>query len=244
MAKQHIVVIEDDPDIQSEMEECLGGEGYRVTSVVSAELAEEAVRTNPADLIILDIGLPGTDGLTYSREVRGKSEVGVILVTGRVDEFDRVLGLEVGADDYICKPFSLRELLARVRSVLRRTAGKRYPPDARSIEAALVFGFADWRLNTFTRELVDPAGAAVHLTTAEYELLRTFVEGANRVYSRDYLSYEVFGREASPVSRAVDGLVSRLRSKLEAGSDGVDFIKTVRGAGYIFAQKVRLVTEE
>lgn len=239
--KKHIVIIEDDADIAEEMAECLVEDGFLVSSVDSVEHAEEVVQTAPAELIVIDIGLPGMDGLTYAREVRAKSRVGMILVTGRTSEIDRVIGLEVGADDYVCKPFSARELLARVRSVLRRTEGNQYPAEQVAADAPLVFAFDGWKLNTFTRELYGPDGRIMHLTTAEFEMLRTFLESPNRVYNRDYLSYQIFGREASPVSRAIDGLISRLRKKLDAdGETEGSFIKTVRGAGYIFTGRVSL----
>jgi len=236
---KHIVVIEDNVEIAEEMVDFLSQEGFQVSSSDTVEDAEKVMRQAPADLIIVDIGLPGKDGLTFAREVRANSDVGVVMVTGRINEIDRVIGLEVGADDYICKPFSPREMLARVRSVLRRTEGNRYPNDVTTPEIPLVFEFVGWNLNTFTRELHDRSGASVHLTTAEYELLRTFLEGPNRVYTRDYLSYQVFRHEASPVSRAIDGLISRLRKKFDQ-SDAADtsIIKTVRGAGYIFTAKV------
>jgi len=191
----------------------------------------------PADLVILDLNLPGESGLTLIEELRRDAAVPVIVLTGSGEVVDKVVGLEMGADDYVTKPFELRELLARVRSVLRRAA----PQVAGERGGAYVF--ADWRLNPTTRSLVSPKGAPVDLTTTEFNLLAVFVDNANKVLSRDRLLDLVHGRSAGPFDRSIDVQVGRLRRKIETDPKSPQLIKTVRGAGYLFAAKVARIDD-
>jgi two-component system OmpR family response regulator len=184
------------------------------------------------DLVVLDLMLPGTNGLDLCRELRRTSSVPVIMLTAKGDEIDRIVGLEVGADDYLAKPFNPRELLARINAVLRRSQGKigkAMAPTGRTI------AFAGWKLDTLKRELTDPNGVVVDLSTGEYELLLTFLEAPQRVLSRDYLLDAARNRAADPYDRAIDVQVSRLRRKIETSGE---MIRTVRGAGYLFAPDV------
>lgn len=191
----------------------------------------------PADLVILDLNLPGDSGLVLIEELRRDSAMPVIVLTGSGEVVDKVVGLELGADDYVTKPFELRELLARVRSVLRRAQ-----PQTGNGRGG-VFVFADWRLNPTTRTLVSPAGAPVDLTTTEFNLLAVFVENAHKVLSRDRLLDLVHGRSAGPFDRSIDVQVGRLRRKIETSPKSPHLIKTVRGAGYLFAAKVTRIEE-
>jgi two-component system OmpR family response regulator len=193
-------------------------------------LAQTAV-----DLVILDLMLPGEDGLTLARALREESNVGIIILTGRGETVDRIIGLEMGADDYLPKPFHLRELLARVKSVLRRVqarVGERNPsPRVRA-------RFAGWHLDLSSRELYSPSGEEVRLTTGEFDLLAAFVNNANQVLSRDRLLDLARKREAGPFDRTIDVQVGRLRRKLEDDPQRPSMIKTVRGTGYIFTPTV------
>jgi len=180
--------------------------------------------------------LPGEDGLTLARGLRDESNVGIIILTGRGETVDRIIGLEMGADDYLPKPFHLRELLARVKSVLRRVAG-RTSKDKPAVQRHKA-KFAGWNLDLATRELLSPGGAEVRLTTGEFDLLAAFVNNANQVLSRDRLLDLARNREAGPFDRTIDVQVGRLRKKLEANVDDRQIIKSVRGAGYILVAPV------
>jgi two-component system, OmpR family, response regulator len=189
------------------------------------------------DLVILDLMLPGEDGLTLARALREESDVGIIMLTGRGEMVDRIIGLEMGADDYLPKPFHLRELLARVKSVLRRVstrAGERTAPMRTTAR------FAGWTLDLSSRELRSPAGREVRLTTGEFDLLAAFVNNANQVLSRDRLLDLARNREAGPFDRTIDVQVGRLRRKLEDDPQRPAMIKTVRGSGYIFTPPVEI----
>ena len=187
------------------------------------------------DVVLLDLGLPGEDGLALTRYLRERWKGALIIITGRGESVDRVVGLELGADDYVTKPFDLRELLARVRSVLRRTVETSAP---RPTAQAETLRFAGFGLNLAARELTDPQGALVPLTTGEFELLCAFVMQPNRVLSRDDLMNRVHGREAGPYDRAIDVQIGRLRRKIEADPAQPTLIKSVRAAGYLFAARV------
>ena len=208
--------------------------GFRITSAADGNAMREAIAREPVDLVLLDLGLPGEDGLELTRYLRQHWRGPIIIVTGRGESVDRVVGLELGADDYVTKPFDLRELLARVRSVLRRTS-ERAPASA---ETGAAFAFAGFRLDPRSRELRDPCGATVDLTTGEYALLKLLVEHPNRVLSRDDLMSWMHGRDAGPYDRAIDVQIGRLRRKIEADPAEPALIKSVRGAGYLFAAKV------
>jgi two-component system OmpR family response regulator len=230
----HVLVVDDDPDVALLIGRYLSAHGFRVTTAPEGSAMREAIAKEPVDLVLLDLGLPGEDGLALTRYLRERWRGPVIIVTGRGESVDRVVGLELGADDYVTKPFDLRELLARIRSVLRRVA-ERAPAATSDGEA---FAFAGFQLDPRSRELRDARGAIVDLTTGEYALLKLLVEHPNRVLSRDDLMSWMHGRDAGPYDRAIDVQIGRLRRKIEADPADPALIKSVRGAGYLFAAKV------
>jgi len=230
-APDHILVVDDDTEIRSLLRDYLQKQGYRVTAVADGRGLRAAVDTSRPDLIILDLMLPGEDGLTLCRELRARSEVPVIMLTARGEETDRIVGLELGADDYVAKPFSPRELLARIKSVLRRT---RSLPDNLKNEESGVFRFAGWTLDAATRNLTSPAGVVVALSGTDFRLLKIFVDHPNRVLTRDQLIDLMLSRDAAPFDRAIDVQVSRLRHRLGEDAKESAIIKTVRGEGYVF----------
>ncbi|MDH4174280.1 MAG: response regulator, partial [Betaproteobacteria bacterium] len=211
--------------------------GCKATVVADGKGMWAALARGKVDLIVLDLMLPGEDGLTLCRKLRADSDTPVIMLTARGEETDRVVGLEIGADDYLAKPFSARELLARIKSVLRRY--RSLPRNLRA-EEAHAFVFAGWRLDTVARHLLSPEGVVTSLSGAEYRLLRVFLERPNHVLSRDQLMLFLHGREAEPFDRSIDNQVSRLRHRL--GDDPADpqIIKTVRGEGYVLAVPVQV----
>ncbi len=239
--KSVVLVLDDDPDILDEVCETLSDDGLDTLRAESGAALWALTEKHKIDLFILDLVLPGENGLNIAKDIRRQSDVGIIIVTEKSDETDRVVGLEIGADDYITKPFSPRELLARVRTVLRRTKGCTYPDSGRaSGDEREIAEFCGWKLDLSARHLSDPEGVEVPLTTAEFELLRVFVDSPNRVHSRDYLLDRVHGRDWAGYDRGIDGLVSRLRKKITPEPGTPEFIKTVRGAGYLFAPKVQV----
>ena len=232
---------------RAEISECLADEGYRVSAYESAEAMWSALDEEAADLFLLDLVLPGEGGLSIAKRLRRESEVGIIMVTGKTGEIDRVIGLELGADDYITKPFSPRELIARVGSVLRRTKGGSYGAREGHLPSggARILAFEGWRLNVASHELTSPEEDKVPLTTAEFRLLQVLAESPNRVYSREQLLNRLHGREWAGYERGIDGLVSRLRKKLGRGrgrGQGA-LIRTVTGAGYMFVPAVTVERE-
>jgi two-component system OmpR family response regulator len=236
-ANAHILVVDDEPELCALIEEYLAEEGYRVSTAHDGMGMRRVIRQGAVDLVILDLMLPGEDGLTLARQLREHSQVGIIMLTGRTETFDRIIGLEMGADDYLPKPFHLRELLARVKSVMRRiSARSRATINPTGMRAR----FAGWRFDMSTRELVSPTGDEVHLTTAEFDLLAALVNNANKVLTRDRLLHLVCNREAGPFDRTIDMQVGRLRRKLGDGTGNPTMIKTVRGTGYIFTPPVEV----
>lgn len=231
----HILIVDDDAEIRSLLREYLQKQGYRVTAVADGRGLRAAVDTSRPDVIILDLMLPGEDGLALCRELRARSEVPIIMLTARGDETDRIVGLELGADDYVAKPFSPRELLARIKSVLRRA---RSLPDNLKPEEAGWFRFAGWTLDVATRNLTSPQGVVVALSGTDFRLLRVFLDHANRVLTRDQLVDLMLSRDAGPYDRAIDVQVSRLRQRLGEDAKEPVIIKTVRGQGYVFAARV------
>jgi two-component system OmpR family response regulator len=217
------------------LHEYLQKQGYRVTAVADGKGLRTAVATSHPDLIILDLMLPGEDGLTLCRDLRAKSEIPIIMLTARGDETDRIVGLELGADDYVAKPFSPRELLARIKSVLRRA---RALPENLKTEESGVFRFAGWTLDAATRNLTSPQGVVVALSGTDFRLLKIFVDHPNRVLTRDQLIDLMLSRDAGPYDRAIDVQVSRLRQRLGEDAKEPAIIKTVRGQGYVFAAHV------
>jgi two-component system OmpR family response regulator len=236
---EHILVVDDQKEICEVVQQYLSSEGYRVSVANDGTGMRRTMGQTAVDLVILDLMLPGEDGLTLARQLREESGVGIIILTGRGETVDRIIGLEMGADDYLPKPFHLRELLARVKSVLRRVStrnAKEQPASARSKAR-----FAGWHLDLSTRELVSPDGGEVRLTTGEFDLLAAFVNNANQVLSRDRLLDLARNREAGPFDRTIDVQVGRLRRKLEPDPQKPTMIKTVRGTGYIFTPTVEVL---
>lgn len=231
-----IVVVDDDAEIRDVLSEYLAEYGFRVSVADGgAALRRLLERDGDPDLIVLDLMMPDEHGLDIVRDVRKRSNVGIIILTGTGEAVDSVLGLELGADDYLSKPCDLRDLLARVRSVLRRT--KTYVGQAPATEQASL-AFAGWRLDQPSRRLTSPDGSDVPLTTAEFDLLATFAQSSNRVLSRDQLLDAIHGRDWSPLDRSIDNLVSQVRRKIESDPKNPNFIKSVRGVGYMFTSKV------
>ena len=243
----HIAVLDDEVDITQLLADYLRGHGYRVTPVHNGRSLMELMPVDPPALVLLDLGLPGEDGFSIARQLREHWRCGLVIVTGRGDSVDKVVGLEVGADDYVTKPFDLRELLARIKAVLRRVSPNDMPKDTpRELPAQVAapgtarakLRFAGWELDTAARCLTNPQGVEVALTSGEFDLLRAFAEHAGRVLSRDFLLEQTRGREAGPFDRTIDVQVGRLRKKLEADADDPRIIKSVRGAGYIMVPPV------
>ena len=234
----HILVVDDQQEICDVVQEYLTGEGYRVSTAHDGAAMRRLLGQSPVDLVILDLMLPGEDGLGLARSLRSESGIGIIILTGRGETVDRIIGLEMGADDYLPKPFHLRELLARVKSVLRRVQTRTgdNPLQVRSRAR-----FAGWHLDLSSRELVSPGGDEIRLTTGEFDLLAAFVNNANQVLSRDRLLDLARNREAGPFDRTIDVQVGRLRRKLEDDPQNPNLIKTVRGSGYIFTPPVEMV---
>ena len=231
----HILVVDDDPKVRLLLRRCFEGEGFRVSEAANGADAERIVGGDPPDLVTLDLALPDIDGLSVARDIRSRSDVPIIMVTGKGETIDRVVGLEIGADDYVAKPFHLREVLARVRAVLRRAEGRREEPVVEQDR----LGFDGWVLDLRRRELTRPGGDPCLLTTAEFGLLEVFVTHPNRVLSRDQIMDLMKGQSWSPLDRSIDNLVAKLRRKLESEADSSELVKTVRGLGYLFAGHVR-----
>ena len=227
---EHILVVDDDAEIRELVQEYLQEEGYRVSLAADGTAMQEVLEQTPVDLVILDVRLPGEDGLTLAARLRRESHAGIIMLSRKDELVDRVAGLEVGADDYVAKPFQLRELLARVRSVLRRRSAA---PAAAAAAADRAPGRAD-----DTRTLLDPNGAPVELSAGEFDLLLTFLEHPKRALSRDEILDFAHGREAALFDRSIDVQVGRLRRKIETNPQRPELIKTVRGVGYKFTAPV------
>ncbi len=239
MIRRSILLIEDEQSISEPLSAALRREGFEVVVAPTARTGMEAFRTRSPDLVLLDIMLPDGDGREILREIRARSRTPVVMLTARGEEMDRVLGLELGADDYLPKPFGRRELLARIRAVLRRSRAPVSGADEAVARTAppRLFCFEGWMVDLARRELVSPAGAVVDLSGAEYDLLIAFLEHPQRVLARNRILELARGRLADPFDRSVDVLVSRLRRKIES-EGGTAMIKTVRGAGYIFLPAV------
>ena len=234
----HIAVVDDDVDITLLLSNYLQTQGYRVTPLQSGSALTELMRRDPPALVLLDLGLPGEDGFSIARQLREHWHCGLVIVTGRGDAIDKVVGLEVGADDYVTKPFDLRELLARIKAVLRRTAPALRPVEVKPAAPSSRLCFAGWQLDTAARRLTGPQNQDVALTSGEFELLSAFARHPGRVLSRDFLLEQTRGREAAPFDRTVDVQVGRLRKKLEVDAEDPQIIKSVRGAGYILVPPV------
>lgn len=231
----HILIVDDDAEIRTLLARYLEKNGLRATAVGDGRAMWQALAAAVFDLIVLDLMLPGDDGLTLCRDLRARSDIPVVMLTARGEETDRVVGLEMGADDYLAKPFSARELLARIKSVLRRT--RSLPPNLRPDDDARI-RFGGWTLDTQQRRLIAADGEVTALSGAEYRLLRIFVEHPNRVLNRDQLVELTQGREADALDRSIDVQVSRLRHRLGDDPREPAIIKTVRGEGYVLSVSV------
>jgi two-component system OmpR family response regulator len=229
----HILLVEDDQEISKLVARYLRANDCRVSISADGCQMDCALETNRIDLIVLDLMLPGEDGLSLCRRLRMNSSVPIVMLTAKGEEVDRIVGLEMGADDYLSKPFNPRELLARIRAVLRRAAQNDHPSTR-----TRVLTFLGWRLDGALRELRDPKGARVAVTDAEFDLLQALCERPGRVLSRDQLLDLTQGRAAAPFERSVDVLVSRLRRKIESDPHHPAIIKTVRSGGYLFTPTV------
>jgi two-component system OmpR family response regulator len=237
-ARDHILVVDDDAEIRSLLRASLEKHDFRVSVAANGRELRAATAAAMPDLVVLDLMLPGDDGLDLCRELRKRSSVPIIMLTARGEEADRIVGLELGADDYMAKPFSTRELVARIKSVLRRT---RALPANLEPDEVIAYRFAGWTLDLATRNLVSPDGVVVPIGGTEFRLLRVFAEHPNRVLTRDQLIDLMLSRDAGPFDRAVDVQVSRLRHRLGDDAREPRLVKTVRGLGYVLSADVQAV---
>lgn len=231
----HILVVDDHSEIRDLLKRFLEQHGLRVSCARDGKEMKRLLEEREFDLLVLDLMMPGEDGLTLCRELRVKSNLPIIMLTAMGEETDRIIGLEMGADDYLAKPFNPRELLARIKAVMRRTQAETQPA-AETLTRDLRFD--RWLLDVHRRELVDEDGVGLSLSTAEFDLLKVFLERPQRVLSRDQLLDLARGREAVAFDRAIDTLVSRLRRKLERDPKNPELIKTIWGGGYMFSADV------
>ena len=240
MNPTHIAVVDDEVDITQLLANYLKGHGFRVTQLHGGAELMALMTGDPPALVLLDLGLGSEDGLVIARKLREHHRCGLVIVTGRGDAIDKIVGLEIGADDYVTKPFDLRELVARIKAVLRRLEPATAPEPAAAVTPAAPaapaherFRFHGFELDTAARRLLDRERREVSLTTGEFDLLCTFVRHPGRVLSRDFLLEQTRGREAAPFDRTIDVQVGRLRRKLERDPENPVLIKSVRGAGYV-----------
>ena len=232
-----ILIVDDDDDIRDLLMRFLADEGFGAQGASDAASMDAAIARDRPDLVVLDLMLPGEDGLSICRRLRSGSAIPVIMLTARSAEVDRIVGLEIGADDYVTKPFSTRELLARIRSVLRRGGPKELNPPKS------VLRFNQYTVDINARRITDQSGRDVSLTGAEFDLLVCFVQSPQRVLSRDQLLDRLHGRNADPFDRSIDTLVSRLRKKIEVAGDKDRLIATIRNHGYLFTPTVQIVSQ-
>lgn len=233
-AAQHLLVVDDDTEIRHLVARFLRNSGFRVTTARDGLEMRQILQGASIDLVVLDVMLPGANGFDLCRELRRSSSIPIIMLTARGSDTDRIVGLEIGADDYLAKPFNPHELLARVNAVLRR-AGQQL----QTARGTTTYVFEGWTLDTLRRELTNPDGIIVDLSTGEYDMLLTFLEAPQRVLTRDQLMDAAKHRMATGFDRAIDVQVSRLRRKIDDGEDGQTRIKTIRGAGYMFVPSVQ-----
>lgn len=229
----HLLLVDDDREIRSLVSQFLGKHGYRVTAAADAKEMDQALSRGDFDLAILDLMLPGEDGLSICRRLRADTRLPIIMLTAMGEDTDRIIGLEMGADDYLAKPFNPRELLARIKAVLRR-AGPHGEEEGETVR----YNFDGWDLDAGRRTLTGPSGELVELTAGEFDLLIAFLERPRRVLNRDQLLDITRGRLASPFDRSIDVQLSRLRKKIEPDQKNPTFIKTIRGGGYMLTLEV------
>jgi two-component system OmpR family response regulator len=239
-AMDHILIVDDDRDIRDLLSEYLHKQGYRTSVAADGRAMRSIMSRTVPDLIILDLMLPGEDGLILCREIRALSDIPILMLTARSDEVDRIVGLEMGADDYLAKPFSPRELVARIKSILRRS---RALPSNLKPDQAKLFHFAGWTLDISTRNLLSPDGISIALSGTDFKLLRIFLDHPNRVLNRDQLIDLTQSRDAGPFDRSIDLQVSRLRRRLNDPPKDPAIIKTARGEGYVLAAEVIMENE-
>jgi two-component system phosphate regulon response regulator OmpR len=232
---EHILVVDDDARIRQMLTRYFEDEGYRVTAVADGAAMRVQIHAGNFNIILLDLMLPGESGLELAREIRAKSDVPIMMLTGKDDVLDRIVGLELGADDYMAKPFHLREVLARVRTIMRR---RNQVPVAAKAEADDRIGFEGWTLDIGRRELIAPDNTNMELTTGEFDMLAVFLRHAGRVLSRETLMDLTRGRNLEAFDRTIDAQIARLRKKIEEDVANPQLIKSVRGIGYVFTGKI------
>lgn len=236
-----VLIVDDDDDIRTLLGEYLRLHGFDTLEAAQGLQMQAILAEAQVDLVVLDLNLPGEDGLSLCRRIRAESTLPVIMLTAKTAPLDRVLGLETGADDYVCKPFEPLELLSRIRSVLRRT---RLQNDSQPHSTTPVkLRFAEWELDLVARHLCSPEGTVVSLSGSEFRLLKIFLDRPNRVLNRDQLMDMIHGRDAGPFDRAIDLQISRIRQKIEVDSKNPQIIKTVRNEGYVLSAPVEVVAE-
>jgi DNA-binding response OmpR family regulator len=237
----HVLIVDDEPEIRALLRNGLEQEGFKVLEAGNGAEAETHLASTPIDLVTLDLSLGGEDGLKVARDLRTKRNTPIVMITGKGDPIDRVVGLELGADDYIAKPFLMREVVARIRAVLRRYS----PPAVAEAPASSAdrtrLSFDGWTVDLERREVLAPGGAPCELTTGEFNLLSILVRRPGRVLSRDELMDLLKGHDWTPMDRSIDALVARLRRKIEPGNEHPQLVKTVRGVGYVFAGQVKRI---
>ena len=236
--RPHLLIVDDDREIRGLLAQYLEKHDFRTTAVADGKEMRRTLERSHVDLVVLDLMLPGEDGLSLCRELRTRSQIPVIMLTARGEDVDRIIGLELGADDYVAKPFNPRELLGRIKAILRRSAHAPRDPSPENVRG---FSFNGWRLDTVTRTLTDAAGKEVALSGAEYRLLAVLLGAGNRVLTRAQLTELLRGRDADPFDRSIDVRVSRLRQILGDDARAPQIIKTVYGEGYVVG--VTVVTE-
>ncbi|XOV89369.1 MAG: response regulator [Pseudomonadota bacterium] len=229
----NLLIVEDEPITRSQLAAHFRREGYGITELETADGVQQAIDSSNIDICLIDINLPGKDGLTLTRELRNGSDVGIILVTGKDEQIDRILGLESGADDYVTKPFDPRELLSRVKNLLWRIRAQE-----KQKEKGFKRKFADWTLDLNKRELLTPDGEIQPLSAGEFHLLLALIENAGQVMTRDQLMNRIRNREWYPDDRYIDVLVGQVRRKFREHAPDTTFISTIHGTGYLFAPDV------
>ena len=232
-----VLIVEDDPTVRELLAEYLGGHGYEVVQADRGTAMREAVERNLPDVVLLDVNLPGEDGLTLARFLRERFDVGIIIVTGATEVADRVAGLEVGADDYVTKPFDLRELRARIKSVLRRMQARAPAHSTAAEDERPRIPIGSCMLDAASRQLFAADGTEIPLTAMEFDLLKVFVERPNQVLNRDQLLTLTRNREWEPFDRSIDIRIARVRRKVEADPEHPQAIRTVRGSGYMYVPR-------
>ncbi|ARU32803.1 two-component system response regulator OmpR [Sulfuriferula sp. AH1] len=231
--KEHVLIVDDDDGLRSLLEQYLTGNGFAVSLAANGAVMDELLQSIQPDLVILDLMMPGEDGLSIARRLRASTHLPIIMLSARGEDIDRIVGLEVGADDYLAKPFNPRELLARIRAVLRR---KQDTAASEQVTADNVMRFGEFELDLDAQRLIK-AGVEINLTSAEFSILQIFTSHPNRVLSRDQLMDMLKGYDRDPFDRSIDVRVTRLRRKIEANPAEPEYIRTVWGQGYLFAPK-------